>query len=821
MALGDAVVSTQIKTWDQVDFSGGLDLRWGAVSDQLNSQRIRKNLRSGKGKNPVRRPPCLDVGGDASAATQGLLIYGGRFYVFGKRGDVITHTGGVLSLVTELLFDAPEYTGAWELIEYGVHESAPWALIRHEGDAGRQTFLHVWDGLLYEPTYVLDPEFPGSYSNGPDDLAGQIYSPDFTGAAAVAVSKLWVSNPGGNVQCCRTADARVWNQRDEASLKVDGEHYCFRVPGGAGGLRSFAVPRPAADLALDGRWAYYVLEKAVGSAWVPLEEVAGIPGANDTWAPASAPRWDAPDRIVVQIRWPSPDSGLIRLRLVAGSTNVEIVGNKPAVTITGAGLTRTLSIGPSDYRYRGGDKVSDPGAEFTISQGRSYLVAVGPGTTGLWDLAGGFPSGWEREKRRIIQKIVWGAAETEPNYTTITGTVAVVIGNPGITGTATKFLTELEVDNYVLINGERKKVTALASNLAATAESNFAANAGPVSIMRWTDPAYLYAYEIDVDSQWFTEILLDYIDRAGAEDAVTIASRTHDRKGGLVSAIGEQFNRLIVCYPESIQSWSVDQATNATAHLATLNFGTGAQQHPSPVPFYEAVAVALDVTERAVYVSGVNNDTLKDNNIGEKLEGLPFPQVRSACHWPDLGELVVAGTRLDGSTVFLALDYSKESKIDCWNEWDVVGLGTVDLSSLQPSQKRLYFRSGTKIRYFDGEATLFRDAGEVEGNAFLSDMLTPLNQFKQPNTVKAMKYFDINQVGACNVSFEFAQVADVDGYNAVGPVLDNRAHAGPTFGIARRPLTGASEAIAVRLQSRSERGWELRQFALTYQYKKR
>ncbi len=814
-------MSTQIKTWDQVDFSGGLDLRFGAYSEKLNSQRIRKNVRCGKGKSVVRRPPNLEVGGDADSDSQGLLIYQGRFYVFAKRGDTIAHTGGVLSLVTDLLFDAPEYSTTWELLEYGVHEGFPWAYIRHDGLAGKQVFLHTWDGLLYEPTYVMDPEFPGSYSNGPGDLAGQEYSPDFTGAAATAVSKLWVSNVRGNVQCCRTADTRVWSQRDEDSLKLDGEHYCFRVPGGAGAVREFYVPRPYSDLPLDARWAYYVLERAVAGVWEPMEEVAGAPVANNTWRPVLGTQWGSADRILIQVMHGSSDPGLIRLRLVAGATAVEIVGNKPTVTITGAGATRTVSLNQSSYRYRSGDKVLDVGGTFTISQGHDYLVSVGPATTGLWDLAAGFPSGWEREKRRIIQKITWPLTEAEPNYTTITGTATVVAASDGIVGTGTAFLTELAIDQYVLINGERRKVTAIASDTAATAETAFVASAGPVAFSRWTDPAYLYAYEIDVDSEWFTTLLLDYIDRAGAEDAVTIATRSHDKGGGLVSAIGEQFNRLLVFYPGSIQSWSVDQATNATAHLATLGFGTGGQLHPSPVPFYDAVSVALDVTERAIYVAGANNDTLKDNNIGEPLEGLPMPQVCSAAYWTDLGALVVAGTRLDGSTVFLTLDYSKESKISCWNEWDVVGLGTVALSSLQVDQKRLYFRTGTKIRYFDAAATVFRDAGEAVGNAFLSDMLTPLNQFERPNTNKALKAFDIVQEGKCHLFFELAQVADLEGYNATGPVLDNLEHAGPTYGVARLRLTGVSEAVAIRLQSRSEAGWVLRQFALSYQYKKR
>lgn len=813
-----------VSTWDQNTFGGGLDLRSGSYSDDQTTQRIRLNVYAGRGPEvPIlRRPPCLDTGGLADAASQGLLIYQGRFYVFVRRGDVIAHTGNVLSLVEDLAFDPPEYTNAWRVLRCGVHEGFPWAEIRHEGDAGAQVFMHVWDGLLYEPTYVLDPAYPGSYSNGPSDLAEQIYDPDFEPVAATAVSKVWVSNRLGNVQCCRTADTRVWNQRDEDSLRTDGEHYCFRVPGGAGGLRDFYVPRPHSDLPIDQRWAYYVLERAVGDEWQVLEEVGITPVVNETWQAVLASRWGSTDIINIRIRWGSADAGLIRLRLVAAATQVAFIGTAPVVTYSGSGATRTVTVSPYEFNYRGGDKVRSPGSSFVISQGNDYLMGVGPAGLAVWNVTGGtgLPSGWERERNRLIEHIRWPLTQADPNYTAATGTVAVTSGQPTITGTGTAFTQEFRVGDFVLINGERKKILTITSDTLATAETNFAATVGPVAMSVWDDPAYRYAYENAAESEWFTGITIDYVDRAGAEDAVTIATRNHDPKGGFVSAIGMQLNRLLIFYPGSIQSWSIDQATNATAHQATLGFGTGTQVNPSPVPFYESVAVSLEIAPRSIFVSGPNNDTLKDNNIGEKIEGLPMPATRAACHWVDQGELVIAATDTNGAAQFLVLDYSRESKLTAWSVWNVTGLPPVDVDTLIPVQGKLYFRAGNRIRYFDKKATVFRDADEAVGAAYVSRCLTPLHLFGKPRFNKQTQAIDVHASGSTHVQFEVANPEEREG-TSVLPYLDNLYHVGTSRGDARLPIVMTAVSIAIDLSSQDEAGWKLRGISLDYQLKKR
>jgi len=820
VAFGEAL-STKMNTWEIDDFSGGLDLRHGPFSEDQTVYRLRKNVYSGKGKQMERRPANLELNGRVGEETQGFIYHQGNFYVFKKRGDPDTGYGSANDTTLILEFDPPEYTTTWELIRAGVHEGSPWAEILHQGTAGAQIFLHTWDGLISTPTYVMDPGFPGSYSTGPDELAGQVYDPEFRPVAEVAVSKLWVSNLAGNVQCCRTADTRVWNQRTSDSLLQDGEHYVFRVPGGVGVNREFTIPSAFADIKVEGRWAYYLLEKAVNGYWETVVEVNTAPAANQWQAFSSTPAWAGGVAMVgIRINWSDVDPGLIRLRMVAGSTSVVIIGDQPSVTVDG---TTAISMKPVKYSYRGGDAVS---VSFSGNHPANnvYLLCIGPDGAALWDVTtNGWPNGYQLERRRIVMKLDYTVLLTQigPNVTVLSGTVTTGVGSQAITGAGTKFLSDFKIgDWFAGPNNQGRGVQAIASDTAMTAAANFTVALAGTQYGRSDRSLYKYAFENEAESGWYTGLLLQYIDQAGAEDALQIGTRNYDPTGGFVSAIGTQLNRLIICYPGTIQSWSVDQATNATGFLDRLNFGTGAQLDPNPVPFYESVAIAIESTERSIYVSGPNNDTLKDNNIGEPIDGFPMPQVVAACHWVKLGQLVIAGVDQDGLTVFLVYDYSRESKISSWNEWRIVADIPVDPRTLIPLGDRLYFRSGTRIRYFDTAVNVFRDADEEEGDAYWSDALTHLNQLGKPNKDKALKFFDITADGETFIDYHLAPNGTY-GNESSGPILKNLSYAGCSYGDTRLPLHGIAPAVAVRFRSRDESGWRLRQFSITFQYKDR
>lgn len=812
------------KNWTLEDFGGGLDLRSGLFSARQNCFRLRLNVFTGKGETPSieRRPPCNSAAGLFDPASQGLLRWKGRHYVVAKKGDVITHTGDLTALVTTLYFDNPDYCTTWHLESLEVSEGFLVALILHDGPAGSQLFLHAFDGLVYAPTYTQDQGFPGSYYPSAAELTGQQYDGTFAPQFTVAVNKVWLPNLAGNVQSSRTAAPRVWNQLTKPELASEGESWAFRVHGPFGSIRQYVVARPASDLSIDQRWAYYVLEKAVGASWVIMQEVTGPPG-NDQWRPVSvASRFaGGPNEIQLEIGWGSNDPGLVRLRLVAGDAEaggpaVEFVGDAPVGLITGAGLTRTLNVPRTTYRYQGGDPVNVSGTTFPIAQGNTYIVGVGPAGYTITNLTTtAFPNGYDRERQHIFLKIVWAPAEANPSQTTLTGTVTVVNGQTGIAGVGTFFGTQLAVGDVVTVGSETREIASITSDTQAAVTVAWTTGSAAVTAFINLDSVYLYAFEQAADSAWYTELSLEYNDLAGAEDALEIASASHDTTGGRATAVREVLDHLLVCYSGSSQLWAIDQDTNATKYLHTLDYGTGDQVRPSPTPFNGAVMIPTQRSMRAVSVIGYNENRLSSTNVGEKIEKMVLPQLRAAAFWPFFGQYVAVGIDPAGAVQFLVLDYSEESKITAWNEWRVAGVADVDAGTLQPDLERLYFRSANRLCWFDAKATLFRDFADTPGAAYVSDAMLHFYDFDSPKQNKRFWALEVVQEGTCSLEFRYPPADSID-EETPGPVRQGGSVTGITYGHTRRRMSGKGPAMSTRFTSQAEGGWRLHRWSVDY-----
>lgn len=822
------------RTWDMDDFGGGIDLRDGLWSRNQSRWRELKNCRTTKGRKVRRRAPVLKDDIVLDAACQGLLAIDGTYFVIAKKGDVITHTGAAADMVSTLYFDSPDLCTTWELGEFGVFNGQATAWIIHTFPSAtyqRLAIKHVWDGLVFAPTYVQDPYLPGSFSPSIADLTDQRYDPDFRPVLGAGASKDWTSTIRGNAHCCRTADARIWNQRTLEGLKADGEHYCFVVPEGALAVRSFLVPRNASWMAGDGRWAYYVLEYAQGTAWVPMAEVSVAPTAAFTWRPvATASRFAGGwDEIAVQVCWGSAQAGLIRLRLVAAATAVDVPTEPTVEATAGTGALWKLSVGAAKYQYRGADSVTRAAyVTADLSEGHVYLLGVSADEVGfptLVDITTTFPNGWEREHRRFFKRITTTAAAT--------GTTEAEATWAGAYARYTAGHTEMEIDavlaalvivgSVLRVSSISYKVSVIAgqivtvTNLAGT-DADYTANLNALkTVYKTNDPvidAYQYAYEDDAESSWYTNLVVEYVDLVGAEDALSISTAAQDNTGGTITAIRSVRNRILITYADSMQLWSIDQDTNKTAHLDSLSFGTGSQANPSPVAFYGSIVVPTADGFRSVSVVGANTDNLQDSKIGEPVATLPDLAVRSATFWPWYGELVVAGIR-DGALVFQVLDYSRESKITAWCQWDgaaweAAGLADMDPGTLIADGSVLRWRSGTSIYHFDAAATVFRDWCDVPGAAYESRGRMHYNDMSAPGKGKRFVGFDIVQEGSCCVGF------DVPPYGSWDPDFPGQPVAGSSYGRSRLPMAMTGPAVAPVFTSRDETGWELQRFAIDF-----
>lgn len=902
------------RTWSLEEFQGGIDLRDGQFSANQTRFRELTNVWVTKGKKLARRPPCIQTSGDLSPASQGLVSIDGRLYAFAKKGDGAVHSGDVATQVQVLEFDNPDYCTGWDLIAAGVFDgyAAAWILHDYPSTAyPKVAMLHVWDGLLYAPTFVQDPYLPGSFSPSIADLTDQKYEASFRPVLGQGATKLWTSTNRGNAHCCRTADARVWNQRTKDSLLEDGEHWCFIVPEGVA-VREFIVPRNADWLTGEGRWAYYVCERNVGGSWVPMEEATTTPTANFTWQPVSVPSrfsggWN---EIKVVVKWGDAPAGLIRLRLVAGATSLEVTQTPTVEALAGSGGAGKLKIGSAKFRYRGGDGQVD-GEYITADMvaNKVYLLSVSsndllfPRLLNLTD--SGFPNGWGREHRQFIKRITaqeeaTGNTEWEdswtPEWVPMTGLVD--INGTSITGNATpddtKFNSELTVIGgyygdrvrvggnvrqiaavyddvnasvttswgttlwgaviekgycYALYSGGKTQVrvdNGLAAQLLvgnvlrinsvlykvsdidgriititdmAGADGDFVEAVGKLQTVYKTNAPiikdYQYAFQANADSSWYTDRVVDYVDQAGAEDALSIASAAHDNTGGTITSITSVRQRMLITYPGSMQLWAIDQDTNRTAYLDTMAFGTGDQPTPPVVPWYGSLVLPVTNGIRAISVVGANTDNLQDLNIGEPIEDLEVLVASAAQFWPLRGQVLIAGTTGEGLE-FRCLDYSRESKITAWSRWLVTGIASVDPGTMVADGTDCWFRSGNKLWRFDASATIFRDSGETAGNAYASTGLFHLNDMGKPGQAKRFTAMDIVQVGTCSLSFVLPPYGASFAALNSGPLLQGPTIEGITYGRSRLPLAMVAAAVAPRFTSRDETGWEMHRLSLDF-----
>ena len=190
------------QTWALDEFHGGIDHRDGLFSANQTRMRLMENVWIDKGKHPNRRPPVVQAAGAFDAQTKGLVAIDGQRYTFAPKGSTIVNTGEVATDVQVLYFDVPDLcTGGWELIAAKIYNGGAAAWILHDYPSTKYpkvAMLHLWDGLIYAPTFVQDPYLPGSFSPSIADLADQEFDATFRPVLGQGASKAWTSTLRGN-----------------------------------------------------------------------------------------------------------------------------------------------------------------------------------------------------------------------------------------------------------------------------------------------------------------------------------------------------------------------------------------------------------------------------------------------------------------------------------------------------------------------------------------------------------------------------------------------------------------------------------------------
>lgn len=358
-------------------FPGGMDCRVGLLGTGLDRFRELTNMIVSHDNSIVYRPPCIKLNGQLDPLCQGLVQNNGQYFTLCRRGDVPVNTGDIASLVTVVYFDQPELcTSTWTLLDLKVFEKNLVAYIQH-GFIGTiatsRTYLHSFDSLPNNPTYIADPAacwdwglvgFPQwSYGSGtgiPGSWA--TFNPFIT----AAVEKVWSPTIDQNDAFSAIGIARVWNARAVDDIEKTGMMYYFVPLPLSDTTMQIAIPETFSDFSDYQRFAGYVLEglNADGS-WSKVQETTSAPnkgqwqltGVTRTWSTVTVAAINYNTGVGV-----GPgivDYRLMRFRLLV----------TPEVAITSGGVVQ-----PPNETYTG------DGSTIAFPSVQSYASFVGDGT---------------------------------------------------------------------------------------------------------------------------------------------------------------------------------------------------------------------------------------------------------------------------------------------------------------------------------------------------------------------------------------------------------------------------------------------------------
>lgn len=783
------------------DFSLGIDTSRGLLSRDARKFLELDNYVVNTSRQLERRRPCALLTGQRDADTQGLLYLNGQFITIAKSGDTVVNTITTVTITT-LYFDNPEYCTTWTLLELFTVNEKVCALIRHVFAGTLVTeriMLHVWDDQ--RPTWVDDPAVPTNWTStfplhafGIGKL-GNVKS--YVPTVALSSDKVFITRPDGNTAFSGTNKPRVWNDRSAAEILLDGRWWYWISPAVA--IAEVVIPVNYGDFITAGTYAGYVLEVALADGtWGQFTEVSGGPTGVLTYALSSVVnRFDVTKPSETKITfWLGADQ-VVRFRALA----------RPALTIqSGEYLVPSGAIvgGMQTIEVAAEQTATVPGATVlaTLAQATSYLVvtksARTPPTVVLPNTFAGNSAtmplnGQQRYWARIIAAATTNAAGPPPTAFSFdfTGTVTVAANSQVVVGVGTLFLTEARTGDTIEVNGEKRIVRNIQSNLLMEVSVAFTSAAGGVAAAR--DVRYKYAYELgEVGNPWYAAREAEAtLQLAGAGNAGVINTSLYDNSGGVPVCLAPGQNRLFVQYLTSLQMWGTDPDPKLMRMLATSEFGSGPNLTPRAALVDGFTVLPTHLGPRMFSPDGFGKDYIRMLAISDSLRGTELPSFTQATWWARTRILVMSGAT-DGR--IFTFSYQPEAKVMAWSIWTVSGLTAID--RLFTAGEYLYVVSGLFLYRFDPNGTVYRDSTGV----YESHALWLFNDLGQPARNKHLVRFEIQQQGTCEVKIRVSPAAPTE-YVTGPPVAQ-----GYTQGLTKAPLAVYTPAVGLEISSTDETG---------------
>jgi hypothetical protein len=312
---------------------------------------------------------------------------------------------------------------------------------------------------------------------------------------------------------------------------------------------------------------------------------------------------------------------------------------------------------------------------------------------------------------------------------------------------------------------------------------------------------YLYANAVNNESSWYLAKAALYLtEYAGFGDAGFITTSGNNPRGGYISGLAVIGKNLAVFYPDLAQIWSLPSNDPSQDSLVDVGpIGSGQQPKCSGELVDMFSLVALGKGFRTIDLSRTLVQRLQDNNLGAKIQ--------------PLGQIMLEE---------MALDYSRELKYESWSQWtgiefdehtDARGNVCVDFQTMTPLGDRLYFRSGTKVCYFDAAATDYHDFSDASQSSIAlqtdAEVIWHFNHFKNPGKLLEAVGANLSQIGTCRLAIRYStQDASVE---TTEIPLD-----GETYGLGSIPAEGWGAGLALVIRSNDPAGNNLQEVGLSY-----
>jgi hypothetical protein len=861
-----------VKTWILENFGAGLDLRETYYSLDQNRFAVLQNVYITKGRKLKRRPPCILSTGAFDTQSGGLLNINGQLTTFAQQGATPSLPPGV----AVAYFDQPPGSTAWRIADYTTLNNVACLLLLHTFSNGLQQYvLHVLDGAPDVPTYVTDPAFPWAHTFGastPVDpsltvAASKLWcsGPDFNAyQSGTANPRVWQTKQqldfvtGGiefHVYCAQAGLQSFTVPINFAFLQTWSGYLSYAV-------QQYIGPTTSPNWLSSTNWG-----NTGGNAGTRYAEqlanpvlgacaVAGIANGADattytqwTQVTVNTPNPGMWVRFVVQVPndWPQPLVNYV----VSGGITPQAFNNSVGYGAVPTQLTSFLGDGgttvftlPANFIprpsgvtanydvYLNGSHLIE-GTDFTVG-----TVAVGGGTIAATIIFASAPA--LSLPIDVYQCFAWEGWLMVPpgSVATATGTYPFPGGwlQMPITGVDTHYVIALTLNGSAqpnIINGTvlANGLTALSPLTGSVLSGEARADFVPMIYLEVSTAGHI----LNAAFPWISNYRNQTWDQtqfllagaiAGFENAGFIATSQYETSGGPITALVQYSNRLLVLYKNASLLYYVDANPTNDRLLDTSAIGTGTQTQSYGAELYSMVIVpsvngfrALDLTRYAP------DDNLQDLDIGDPIDALGEVPVLGNAYWPFQGEYIAAATlsagqadaalELSPGLVWFCFDYSKESKIASWSTWTTAGISSVDYRAIVPIDNRLYFRSGTKLYYFDaspcnlpwpalasnGVNGLFQDTNDA-GNPYLSQGFWHYNNMKMPERTKRFVGMDVLQDGTA--SWTFRNMPSLPTFEDGGFTWT-----GPSVGSPSIPLCMSCRALAPVFRSTDARGYNL------------